>query len=107
MTSRFLITSAFSIALLAQFSSAASAATITLINDQFTSNPGTIGSSFQNVSGSGSFVNSSKLLIPQPTQFESINTFNFNAGDLVTLSFNYYDDGGTVPYEKETQTGSI
>jgi hypothetical protein len=98
MTSRFLLASAFSIALLAQFSSAASAATITLINDPFTlssANVGSASSSFELVSG-GTSVYSGGLAIIRSTQFQSKNTFNFNAGDVINLSFNYFDDGGTV-----------
>jgi hypothetical protein len=95
MTSRFLLASSLCLAVIAQSASSAGAATITLINDQFTSNVGTPGSSFQIVSGS-TFVNGGNLGILLTTQFESKNTFGFNAGDVINLSFNYFDDGGTV-----------
>jgi hypothetical protein len=99
MTSRFLLASAFSMALLAQFSSSASAATITLINEPSATHysAGDPNSPFQRISIFGAaFVTNTGLAILGGTEIESKSTFAFNTGDVVNLSFNYVDDGGTI-----------
>ena len=108
MVSKSLIASVFSVSLLSILAVLPStAATLTLIDDKFTSTQklfetgNNIDSSFVVITGPvftgfPATSGSSNLAIPTGTEIKSIKTFNFNTGDRVDLSFNYFADGGNV-----------
>jgi hypothetical protein len=114
ITSRHIVfASSFSIAITAQFLGSSNASAVTLISENFNSvaqsinKTGAIGSSFSVVNGNVDVIGTGGLFNFYPDNgnyidlngdtagsIRSVDTFNFNAGDVVSLSFNYGANAG-------------